>query len=177
MGIELQTVFDFIAAGNTDPLISLVEEKSTKFKSLSYEEKYQILVQLAVALGDPGMTGDVDTFDNLTLRNVQDGMTSYANQDELENVIKTLNAEGLENPTHEQSILRLRIDYRGEAPPADEPLKLTLLYDHFRTQGWRVKPEHALIFLELSKEQDKKWGNQIDQTIVGWFGKPTLTRA
>lgn len=169
---SLTPVFTALSENNTAPLLSWIETRRAEFKKESYEERYQTLLGVAVMLGDPGITGNVDTLDKITMNNVNIGMTAYANEDEIDKAKETLKSEGLENPTNEQVILRLRTDYRGEAPPADEPLKLTLLYDHFRTDGWVVKPEDALIFAEMSANDDQKFGKDIDRIIVGHFGKP-----
>lgn len=177
MTLDLKSVFASLAAGDTDPLLSLVEQRKAEFKLLSYEEKYQTLLRLAVALGDHGMTGDVETFDKITMTFVNRGFSSYFNEDEFALAKETLEKEGMENPSEADVILRLRTNYRGEAPPADEPIKLSLLYDHFRTQGWNVKPEDALVFIELSKNDNEIWGGHIDKAIMQQFGKPSLTRA
>ena len=169
---NLAPVFTALAENNTGPLLSWIESRRAEFKKEPYEERYQALLGVAVMMGDPGMTGNVDTFDKITLNNVQQGMTAYVNEDELHDALETLKSEGVEAPTNEAAILRLRTDYRGEAPPADEPLKLTLLYDHFRTQGFVVKPEDVLIFGEMSGDDDQKFGKDIDRIIVGHFGKP-----
>ena len=169
---SLAPVFTALAENNTGPLLSWIESRRAEFKKEPYEERYQALLGVAVMLGDPGMTGNVDTFDKITLNNVDMGMTAYVNEDELHDALETLKSEGVEAPTNEAAILRLRTDFRGEAPPADEPLKLTLLYDHFRTQGFVVKPEDVLIFGEMSGDDDQKFGKDIDRIIVGHFGKP-----